>query len=1642
MAATAEPYRSQKTLDIVFAASCAAMMLSTIWMFAADYRRDYKNTQRTFRDVEATLAEREMLDKLPDPALVADLRREVKAAKKRLAKAKESVADTERKLTAKRESADEHYRGIKADLDAESSYYNIAADEAGSFPRESARHKSLLDESKHIREKKVLPLEKQLAAAQTTLNEIDAEIKEKVRSVTDEPEKELAAAEDELKKQTSVFDRFAKLASQKAWGSGDTFRSLPILDGFESSTKIRQMWLPDLTIDMGGFKDAARYDRCTTCHLGIDRATFEPERLASIGDDDENRRLMGKLVDAQKMLEDRKNAGENLGFDPADLPGESNGSVGWLALIMFGCVLVGAISLTALTQSPRVGVLLLAGGALMTVVTSGLFAYFAPRKPAIKTIKLSKSQVMEYASHPRLDLFVGGNSPHNAEKFGCTICHAGQGSATEFNLATHTPDDSVQTHAWQKEYHYHPSHDWDFPMLPKRFIESSCLKCHHQVTDLIRNGAKEEAPKLLRGFNLVKDMGCFGCHEIYGNKGGRSIGPDLRLESSPALDLLTAAEQERAKASQPGTLRKVGPSLRRLAEKTGPEWTTNWVNAPRDFRPDTKMPHFYHLVTNSKGDLPGNLPKDQENFPAAEVHAISHYLLAESKATLNGSDFYREALLKGKQNLNALQATLIKTGLSDREMKDLLDMSRRFVDLAILSVPLHNQTINAHATRQRLLQDRIAELQRVVARGGAAPEVKTEIDAAGKELLAATDSLVKAGTPVSLADGLIDGLGEKVALPAADGNAGSGQRLFAEKGCLACHGHEGTAKAGTGPDGKPTPAVRSAANFGPELSRIADKLAPVADKVTARMWLVQWLLNPNVHHPRTKMPITHLSVAQANDVATWLLSQKTGWKGAPTDPVAPSVKDYKDLARVYLAKSPGMTRTDLDIFFPADGDVLAGISPERLDAMPRDADERVLVQGKTTVETLKWYIGKKAIGRQGCYGCHDIPGFETAKPIGTDLNDWGKKDNARLAFEDGASFVKDYYNVVPTRRTRAEVTARIDALTKKGDARTGPEKKELKKLEDQADNQEKIIALETKAAGKGLSDTEAKQYRELEPQKFFEGVKEGDGPTKPPYEQAFYHALEHHQREGFLGLKLTNPRSYDYNRLRPWDDRLRMPQFKFARVRQTVGESDAAYQARAEKLEAEAREAVMTFILGLVAEPIPAKYVATPKAERLAEVVGRQVLDKYNCAGCHQIAPGVYDFKVAPEITDSLQEIQKRSTEQEGPTDHVFLNHNGWFGTNPTSDRLTAFGLLDKLAGDQLKDNGKNVDAIRLSEALRFYGKDKVLRDLPAGNTIELPTDGYHGTAAYGGTFTDLMIPYLQKKNSTDFPKDERGLFPKSRAVLPPPLMREGERVQPDWLYKFLLEPTVIRPEVTMLLRMPKFNMSPEESKAIVNYFAAVARSTNPGAGVTFPYLTIDQREKNYWTRIAGRHDAEAKAELTSAQAEVKRLAAGKDEATRKKWEDRVKLIQGQLDLKPKAGSKVADLYSRQAYQLLTDKNLCLQCHTVGTIAIDKPQAPNLALAAERIRPEWMEMWIANPKRMFTYEPIMPVNFPNGHDPLQWKYQESFTGPPIQEVRAVRDLLLDGPRLIDLIATYPPAATPPPVPPKEKEKDKDKKDKK
>src|SRR5262249_509418 len=151
-------------------------------------------------------------------------------------------------------------------------------------------------------------------------------------------------------------------------------------------------------------------------------------------------------------------------------------------------------------------------------------------------------------------------------------------------------------------------------------------------------------------------------------------------------------------------------------------------------------------------------------------------------------------------------------------------------------------------------------------------------------------------------------------------------------------------------------------------------------------------------------------------------------------------------------------------------------------------------------------------------------------------------------------------------------------------------------------------------------------------------------------------------REGFLHQKLMEPRSYDYGRLRTWDDRLRMPQFRFSRkVAKIPGDKELADLnddekneiALIDREEALAREAIITFVLGLVAEPIPMDFVYSPPKDRLDQIKGQHVLDKFNCAGCHRLHSGSYDFKTNPALIKDLEDRYKELT---APTNTTYVN--------------------------------------------------------------------------------------------------------------------------------------------------------------------------------------------------------------------------------------------------------------------------------------------------------------------------------------------------------------------------------------------------
>jgi cbb3-type cytochrome oxidase cytochrome c subunit len=1515
MAATDKNYRNQYLLDVVFAVSSLVMLVSVVWMFADDYYRPYKTEQRDFRQVESTLAQRLAIEQLPNEE-------EFRAKEKAFADAKaayESEGTQQKlrelraevaKLQPKRERADARYQSVKADLESVTSFYNIAT-EANNTP----------DAKKYAEE--MIRLGAQLQQAAAERDAIVSEMKSYQVQV-DAIEDPMTKAQSAWKKVTDKFDTQVKLAYYKQWGWGDWFRALPIIDAFASPVKIQQITNNDIPIDYN-FKLVTRFDRCTTCHLGIDRPAYTKENLlglTKVTPEEEKR-----LEEARKLLKERSDAFKGL---------------------------------------PEASKLPTADQLKLTTVSESV---------------LTPSRISEYAAHPRLDLFVGANSKHPMEKFGCSACHYGQGSATEFTLAAHTPNAAPDKERWVKQHDWESQHMWDFPMLPQRFIESSCLKCHAEVTDLISSDNRVEAPKLLNGYNLIKEFGCFGCHEIAGTKGGRVIGPDLRLEPNPPLEDLTPTERTKLESdpeNPPGTLRKVGPSLYRVSEKTNPAWATRWIRSPRGFRPDTKMPHFYGLSNNH----PDVLPEDQKKFPDAEINSVAYYLFQASDQYLRDVAAQHKA---DEQNPQAAQE-------DERKLGDLL------------------------------------------AKG------KDKLNAEEKKEFAA----IRQRDRLRREKGLVD------QAPNHPGDPTEGRRLFSERGCLACHSHDGTREAqGTKGAKDYVPAVKSDRQFGPNLSQVGAKLGRTeGDKKSARVWLIQWIMDPHVHSPRSRMPVTHLTADQAADIAAWLLSQPPQDLGEEWNELTvpePDQKELENLASVYLVRL--LPQSDIDTLFKT-----GKISPAAKGELPSEEREfaEQFTGGGSKIDSLKRFLGKKAVGRLGCFACHDVPGFDNAKNIGVGLNDWGKKDPGRLAFDNIDNFVEAHFAKKPLPV----------------DEKTG------------------------------------KPYPP-------DVVKEGGHDVKKmPYEQFYWDELFHRQRIGFLNQKIIDPRSYDYGMKRAWDDRYRMPQFRFARSHKKAGESDADFEARAWKDEADAREAVMTFILGLVAEQVPLKMVNQPQGDRLMEVRGRQVLEKYNCAGCHLLRPGAYDLTLSAasekELTDAY-EFAQQQTKSQGM--HVFPNHHFWTGRNPAApDRVVVPGVQPKLLKKEEDEDDENAPYVKLqvilAAALRFPGGngqngDKTLLDIPSSTKLQLaledlipgvktvksPEELHRLLGAkwpLGGTFSDMMVKYLAAKDPDVVRLNVDGDSGQARAMLPPPLYGEGERVQPQWLFQFLLDPQPVRR--MSILRMPKFNMSREEAKTLVGYFAAVERITNPGIGLTYPEEVIPQqgsltdpywqsktrlylerlksggpekgkawydlRLKEYegsWKQAAKLAEAAVQADIELAKQQreennkqldalkekIKKTTDAKEKADLEKEakaredgagaaDEAIKKLQAALKQKgPDAFQKEwqqDQALATDTFRLIANRKVCLQCHQIGAFPASNPvtQGPPLELAHDRLRPGWVYRWVAIPQRHVFYESVMPPYFPRPVAGKPAEYQTILTGMPHEQIEAVRDTLMNWPRIFAL----------------------------
>jgi len=1507
MPATEKTWRDQLKMHVIFGITSLVMLVSTIWMLWKDHNREWRKWQLADRErahwtieaqLEQTKAESQgqlntlylqlsevKRSKIED-ALIENFRQIVQAEDARLAEAgiEEKPVDF-----TDLNAAQARLQSAEAGSDEAADAREAVLGELAEITNEAKRRElALTGQRKFMAADLTAAVSlRGIAVGEGESTEThDAEIRKLTEEIAEQDVKvsnaksyrlalesvvsEIQATENDLQKRVSSIEAdIARLQTQLDQNPGrvldnplETVVRWPIIDAFNTGgIKLEQIWLQDMKINYN-FSSVARYDRCTNCHRAIDKTapgSATAPAYPAIPRDQRVRAL--QLVPPAKVSEV---------VAAGKVDASTMEALYGLRLANRGQVNVDDVTVQVVHPESAAAKAGLETGDVIVAINGGqvqsaadvrhyLLELAEPNIP--QGIDIRRGLDQPFTSHPRLDLFVGSTSPHKRGEMGCTICHDGQGSATEFKWTSHTPNDPAQAREWALNYGWFDNHHWIFPMTPARFVESNCLKCHHNVVELEPSDRFPDppAPKLMEGYHLVREFGCYGCHEITGFDGPQKrLGPDMRIEpnyydvakqiaSDPALNaterewamtlverpednsareqLMRSIKQDASLAATqapspaqttarltkethqladalrevevPGSLRKVGPSLRHIGAKVNYDWLYHWIRRPADFRPTTRMPQFFGHFEH--------LSDEKQEFP-------------------------------------------LHNEVGEVEMVTDLDYTKRFEHIEI-----------------RALTEYLLKMSQRF------------------DYLKPPTNITESASP------------------------DRGRWLFESRGCLACHSHG------------EFPGIAS--NQGPDLTRLAPKL----NTPNGQQWLYSWLKQPNHYHSRTLMPNVYLEpiletdatgaptgrvTDPAADIAAFLLGASAPWQPevpTPQQQLSPrEARDLEDLTAVWLTPSFQSKRLAAEY-------ANKGI-PERIAGTVK-VDEMVLVGSLTPenrVEKQLEYVARRSLSRYGCFGCHDIPGFETAKPIGTPLANWGRKDTSQLAFENIGQFL---------------ATHGIN-----GDQKP--------------------------SAGHG----EEASHEE-------HGLDPGDFGPDTGY---FLQSLLGHQRIGFLWQKLRMPRAYDYQATvnKRYDERLRMPKFPFSESQ---------------------REAVMTFILGLTSEAPDPKYVYKPTPRREAIVKGREVLDKYNCAGCHALELERWNFAFEPSLfgepskTNDYPFVQPvLSPEQIAASlaeDRRGMLQAHLYGM-PAKNETTGTPQIVDADGVPIEPTDKSslpfykftlYEHAVVNGAARLVGEPDPL--VPASRSEYGPLNGV-GHVGWGGDLAKYLYPRVIAKERETNPSAVAG---EAWGWLPPPLHHEGSKVQADWLHDFLMDPIALRPAVVM--RMPNFHMSSDEASKLVNYFAAQSNAD-------FPYEYNSQRRSGY---------------LAQREAAHPRL----------------------LD---------------DAMKIVTNNNYCVKCHSIGDYEVRggvKAQGPRLDLAYQRFRPEYLRRWIASPKRILPYT-AMPANIPyDGNDP---QLQRLFPGSSTEQVNGLVELLLNFDEYakrrtsVKGLVAEPPAAaptgrgTPPPRP--------------
>jgi cytochrome c2 len=325
---------------------------------------------------------------------------------------------------------------------------------------------------------------------------------------------------------------------------------------------------------------------------------------------------------------------------------------------------------------------------------------------------------------------------------------------------------------------------------------------------------------------------------------------------------------------------------------------------------------------------------------------------------------------------------------------------------------------------------------------------------------------------------------------------------------------------------------------------------------------------------------------------------------------------------------------------------------------------------------------------------------------------------------------------------------------------------------------------------------------------------------------------------------------------------------------------------------------------------------------------GKKWVRHFGCAGCHEISGFEDEGRIGTELTyegskpierldfalftepaqrGGKEPITDPEDQQRLPDDHAakglpWYNHKGFFE--------------HKLAEPNVYDQGKVKD--KEEEKLRMPNLHLTQEQIRALTTFLLGSQETSLPASYqykpGDARRDIQEGWwiVKKYNcmgchqfipgqSTTLMGMKR--YQDAQEQLPPKLLTEGARVDPEWLRRFLSNPSLSTTDTNrngvrsyLQVRMPTFSFSDNELRKLVRFFQALSQQPMPYIPEQVPTLTAKETDM------------------------------------------------------------ARSLFSSTAAP-------CLKCHATGDPQHDKiATAPNFLLAKERLKPDWVERWIIDPQ--------------------------------------------------------------------------------